>query len=71
MKVKVWIFIESAGDGSAFPNFFNTQEECQEYADKVGEIYGERLCDDTMEYTLEFDDAGVLLNPSVLSDLDD
>ena len=71
MKVKLWIFVESDGAGSAFPNFFNTQEECEEYAAKVGDIYDERLGEDTAEYTLEFDNDGVLLNPSKLSDLDD
>ncbi len=49
--VKPWVYLQSAGDGSAYANFFNTEEEASTYA----EPDDERLCDDIFQVTLVID----------------
>ena len=65
MKVTLGVWIKNLGDGSASPKFFNSEKEARAYADKHEEKcdWAERMCDDTMSVTLEFDDDGKLLNP--------
>ena len=71
MKITLGVYIEDNGDGSASAFFFNSEAEAHEYADKAFEKYGQRFCDDVDSETFEFDDSGLLLNPSKLADLDD
>jgi hypothetical protein len=72
MKVKVWTYTESQGDGSAYPCFFATEEQAMTYKrlseGQSGEGWGE---DCVAEYTLEFDENGVLVNPDVFISWDD
>jgi len=42
MKVKLWIYIENLGDGSAAARFFSSNENAEEYASHDTE----RFCDD-------------------------
>ena len=63
MKVTLGVYIENLGDGSAWPRFFNTEEEAEVYAQQQEEEYcAERMCDDTGVVTLVFDEEGNLLN---------
>jgi len=61
MKVEVWIYIQSQGDGSCVAQFFSTEDEAEEFAEKDEE----RLGDDIYSKTLEFNSKGKLMNPSI------
>ena len=67
-RATLWVYIRDNGDGSASAFFFNTEADAERAAELDFEWSGQRMCDDVDSVTLEFDDSGVLLNPSKLSD---
>lgn len=71
MKVRVWTYTADGGDGSAYPAFFATEEEASKYGKRYEELTGSGWGEDVVtNYDLEFDNNGVLLNPSKVEDLD-
>ena len=62
-KVKIWVFIEDLGDGSAALRVFGSEEKANSYADHVdSKHYSQRFCDDIDDLSLEFDENGKLIN---------
>lgn len=57
LKVKVWCYIYSCGDGSAGVEFFKTESE----AEKAAENDDEPFCDNVFSKELEFDLNGNLI----------
>lgn len=64
MKVKFWLYMSSNGDGSVSALFFKSEKDAEKYAEKDDE----RFCDDIYSKELEFDENGVLLNPSIIDE---
>lgn len=56
--------MSSNGDGSASALFFKSEKGAEKYAEKDDE----RFCDDIYSKELEFDENGVLLNPSIVDE---
>jgi hypothetical protein len=62
IKVKLWVYTESGGDGSVIVRHFNSAEE----ADAFAENDEDRFCEDIYAVELQIDElTGKLLNPDV------
>ena len=44
IKIKPWVLIESGGDGSAYPRFYNDEKLCMEAWDAQDEPFGDPPC---------------------------
>jgi hypothetical protein len=65
LKVTLWCYVRNNGDGSPGLLIFDSEKEANKYADKDGDEYDERFCDDVFSETIEVDAAtGKLLTPN-------
>lgn len=59
ITIKPWVLVQNAGDGSAYPRFFNTEEACMKAYRADPEAFSEDPCPETLVIDL---DTGLLVN---------
>ncbi len=59
MKITLHMWVEDAGDGSPYVQFFRTREEAEAEAEKCDQRY----CDDVISHTIEIDSKGNIIKP--------
>lgn len=70
-EYSIWVYVQDNGDGSASPMFFATEADAYAYKEASEEAVGNGWGEDCVYHeTLQFDDAGILLNPQPKYDED-
>ena len=71
MKIELWVYVQGGGDGSASAHFFTSERDAVAYANRDFRVYGETFTEPPKKETLEVNEQGRLLNPSLLGDIEE
>lgn len=70
MKVTLYYYTVSGGDGSAFPQFFSTKEKRDRYMELTERGYSEFFCEADGEITINVDEDGKITPATKYTNLD-